>query len=184
MTDHDIGADLRQRLGEYRPVDPGERQAVDAAMALLETHDAFSADRFAPGHITASAFVLHPDAPAVALILHSKIGRWLQPGGHVELEDRSIVDAALREVREEIGVGPADEPWMCDVDVHTFPARGDVPTHLHHDVRVAFTAEHADLVVGDGADDVRWWPFAEAQGLEESIARPIRKLAEGRQLRN
>jgi 8-oxo-dGTP pyrophosphatase MutT (NUDIX family) len=120
----------------------------------------------------------------MALILHSKIGRWLQPGGHVEPGDLSIVDAALREVHEEVGVGPGDEPWICDVDVHTFPARHDVPMHLHHDIRVAFTADSADLVVGDGADDVRWWPLADALAMEESIARPARKLGEWRRLRN
>ena len=184
MTDRDIGADLRQRLGEYRPVAGREREAVEAVVAVLETCHPFSAVRFDPGHITASAFVLHPDAPAVALILHSKIGRWLQPGGHVEPEDRSIVGAALREVHEEVGVGPADEPWLCDVDVHAFPARSDVPTHLHHDVRVAFTADSVELAVGEGADDVRWWPLDEALSLEESIARPVRKLAEWRRMRN
>lgn len=184
MTGPSIGADLGRRLGEYRPVDVREQEAVGAVVTLLESRDAFSTALFEPGHITASAFVLHPDTPAVALILHSKIGRWLQPGGHVEPEDRSIVDAALREVREEVGVGPADEPWLCDVDVHTFPARRDVPTHLHHDVRVAFVADTDGLVVGDGADDVRWWPLADALSLEESIARPVRKLAEWRRLRN
>lgn len=184
MTGYDIGEDLQRRLSDYRPIDTGEQEAVGAVVALLRSHDAFSAARFDPGHITASAFVLHPHAPAVALILHSKIGRWLQPGGHVEPEDRSISDAALREVREEIGVGPAEDPWMCDVDVHTFPARRDVPMHLHHDVRVAFIADTDGLVVGDGADDVRWWPLADALSLEESIARPVRKLAEWRRLRN
>ena len=184
MTGRDIGPELRRRLHAYRPVDAEETAAVASVVAMLEEDGPFSAARFDPGHITASAFVLHPEAPAVALILHSKIGRWLQPGGHVEPEDRSIVGAALREVHEEIGVGPADVPWLCDVDVHTFPARSDVPTHLHHDVRVAFTADSADLVVGDGADDVRWWPLAEALSLEESIARPVRKLAKWRRLRN
>jgi 8-oxo-dGTP pyrophosphatase MutT (NUDIX family) len=184
MSGRGVGADLRRRLSAYQPADVGEGEAVAAVMALLETDDSFSAARFDPGHITASAFVLHPHEPAVALILHSKIGRWLQPGGHVEPGDRSIVDAALREVREEVGVGSADEPWMCDVDVHTFPARHDVPMHLHHDVRVAFTADTGELMIGDGADDVRWWPLADALSMEESMARPIRKLAEWRRLRN
>ena len=184
MSIDGIGVDLGRRLRKYRPVGADESAAMAAVMDLVGTDDAFSAARFRPGHITASAFVLHPSEPAVALLLHSKIGRWLQPGGHVEPQDRSIVDAALREVEEEIGVGPADTPWMCDIDVHTFPARRDVPAHLHHDVRVAFTADTTELVVGDGAEDVRWWPLADAESLEESIARPVRKLAEWRRLRN
>jgi hypothetical protein len=51
---------------------------------------------------------------------------------------------------------------------------------LHHDVRLAFTADSTDIVAGDGADDVRWWPFTDALGLDESIARPVRKLIEWR----
>jgi 8-oxo-dGTP pyrophosphatase MutT (NUDIX family) len=179
-----IGDDLRTLLAGHAPFDGNEKEAVDAVLALLDRSDAFSAGLFAPGHITASAFVLHPTEPAVALILHSKIGRWLQPGGHVEPEDDSITDAALREVREEIGLGPSGRPWLCDVDIHVFPARDDVPRHLHHDVRIAFTADSVELVVGDGADDVRWWPLPAALLLEESVARPARKLSHRLRLAN
>lgn len=176
MSRPTIGVDLVDRLSRYTPSDAAERHAVDRVRQLVDGVGPFSAASFDPGHITASAFVIHPDGRSIALILHSKIGRWLQPGGHVEQGDASIVDAAVREVAEEIGVGPADEPWLCDVDVHVFPARLDVPEHLHHDVRVAFVSDSASLVVGDGADDARWWPLSQALDLEASIARPAGKL--------
>jgi 8-oxo-dGTP pyrophosphatase MutT (NUDIX family) len=178
MTVHDLAGDLRHRLASFVPATDEEGHAVSAVLAVLDRSEPFAASRFDPGHVTGSAFVLHPSEPAIALIHHSKIRRWLQPGGHVEPDDPSILAAALREVREEIGVGPIDEPWLCDVDVHVFPARHEVPRHLHHDVRVAFTADSTDLVLGDGADDVRWWTLVEAVSLGESIARPARKLAE------
>lgn len=177
-------SDLARRLAGYAPVDESETESVRLIRRLLAVPAAFSSEFFEPGHVTASAFVVHPGSDAVALLLHSKIGRWLQPGGHVEPGDGSVVAAALREVREEIGAGAANEPWLCDVDVHVFPARNDVPRHLHHDVRVAFVADTTELVIGDGADDVRWWSFDEALTLEESIARPVRKLAEWRQRHN
>jgi 8-oxo-dGTP pyrophosphatase MutT (NUDIX family) len=178
MSESNIARDLRRRLGVFVPSDAVEERAVESVLALLGADAAFCSTRFDPGHITASAFVVHPSDHAVGLILHSKIRRWLQPGGHVEPDDADIFEAALREVREEVGVGPASTPWLCDVDVHTFPARGDVPTHLHHDVRVAFRADSDQLMSGDGAEDVRWWSFDEALALEESIARPVRKLAD------
>ncbi len=167
---------LRALLASHAPADTTEQDAVAAVVSLLSFDEAFSASRFDPGHVTASAFVLHPSRSAVALVLHSKIGRWLQPGGHVESDDLTTVDAALREVREEVGVGAADAPWLCDVDVHVFPSRGAVPMHLHHDIRVAFRADSDRVTAGDGADDARWWPLAEVLGLEESLARPARKI--------
>ena len=177
-------SDLARRLADHEAADDTEAASLHAVRRLLAVPDAFSSAFFVPGHVTASAFVMHPTEDTVALLLHSKIGKWLQPGGHVEPDDESVLGAALREVAEEIGVGPADEPWLCDVDVHVFPARSGVPQHLHHDVRFAFTANTPDLVVGDGADDVRWWPFDEALGLEPPVARPVRKLAEWRGDRN
>lgn len=177
-------SDLARRLADHEPSDEAEAESLVAVRRLLAVPDAFSSAFFVPGHVTASAFVVHPTQDSVALLLHSKIGKWLQPGGHIEREDESVVGAALREVFEEIGAGTVDEPWLCDVDVHVFPARADVPQHLHHDVRVAFTSDTADLVVGDGAEDVRWWPFTEALELGASVARPVRKLIEWRHDRN
>ena len=180
----DLARDLRTRLAAFSPSDAVETGAVGTVLELLGSESPFSAASFDPGHITASAFVVHPVEPAVGLILHSKIGLWLQPGGHVEPGDVDIVAAALREVREEVGVGPGSAPWLCDVDIHTFPARRDVPTHLHHDVRVAFRADSDRLIQGDGVDSVRWWSFDEALTLGESIARPVRKLADWLSSRN
>lgn len=184
MTPRGIADDLLAQLAGYSPSDGAEAAAVTAVIALLDGvalldgEDPFSAKRFEPGHVTASAFVVHPTERAVALIFHSKIRRWLQPGGHVEPDDPSILDAALREVGEEVGVGATGRPWLCDVDVHTFPARGDVPTHLHHDVRFAFRSDSDTLLAGDGADAARWWSFEEAAAFGESLARPVAKLAE------
>jgi 8-oxo-dGTP pyrophosphatase MutT (NUDIX family) len=180
VTGQGIAVDLRRRLADFSASDPEEREEVRTVLGLSEDPTGFSAANFEPGHITASAFVVHPVQDAVALILHSKMRRWLQPGGHVEVDDSTILEAALREVREEIGIGPADSAWLCDIDIHVFPERSDVPRHLHHDVRLAFTADSTDIVAGDGADDVRWWPFTDALGLDESIARPVRKLIEWR----
>lgn len=180
----ELARDLRDRLAVFSASDTVEADAVESVLALLSSDFPFSATSFDLGHITASAFVVHPAEHAVGLILHSKIGRWLQPGGHVEPDDVGIVEAALREVREEVGVRPASTPWLCDVDIHTFPARRDVPTHLHHDVRVAFRADSDRLFPGDGADAVRWWSFDEALSLGESIARPVRKLDEWLSARN
>lgn len=50
---------------------------------------------------TASVFIVHEGK--VLLHLHKKLGRWLQPGGHIEL-DEGPIEAALREAKEETGL--------------------------------------------------------------------------------
>ena len=146
-------------------------------LTLLESPDALSRYHYEPGHFTASAFVLDPTGSAVVLVDHPKIGRWLQPGGHVEPDDADLESAARREVLEETGLTDVTSLGLVDLDVHTFPAHGDQPTHLHFDVRFAFRAHTDVLDVGDhGAawvplDDVDRWSD------EESILRPVSKLA-------
>lgn len=50
---------------------------------------------------TASVFIVHEGK--VLLHLHKKLGKWLQPGGHIEL-DEGPLEAARREVKEETGL--------------------------------------------------------------------------------
>ena len=58
-----------------------------------------------PGQIdfTVDVFVVHPPTKRALLRLHDKLHRWLVPGGHIELNE-TPVEAALREVKEEVGL--------------------------------------------------------------------------------
>ena len=48
--------------------------------------------------------MLSPDWKNLALIRHKFLNRYLQPGGHVEETDSTVLAGALREVREETGI--------------------------------------------------------------------------------
>src|SRR4051794_26954283 len=97
--------DLRTRLERHSPFDPQEAAHLRRMLALCDAPgDAFGRGQFEPGHFTASAFVLSPDSSSLLLILHGKLQRWLQPGGHVDAEDVDILAAARREVEEEVGL--------------------------------------------------------------------------------
>ena len=178
MTDR--RRDLIRLLTEYRPEDSGERVArlemLDLAAAAA---DPFDRSDHHPGHFTASAFVLHPSGVRVLVVYHRKIQAWLQPGGHIEPDDASMVAAAEREVTEETGVGGLRPliPGVCDVDVHAVPAVGE-PAHRHYDVRFAFVAADARIRVSSEVEEVRWVTLADLDdlGADRSVMRPVERL--------
>jgi 8-oxo-dGTP pyrophosphatase MutT (NUDIX family) len=125
----------------------------------------------ATAHFTASAAVVDASGRRTCLIEHPKVGRRLQPGGHVEADDESPPLAALREAREETGLEVRLHPWAprpFDVDIHEIPAFGDEPGHLHLDLRY--------LVVGEGepGEAAAWYGWDEAIGNADEDA--LRRL--------
>jgi len=139
------------------------------------------------GHITASGFVLSPDGKKLAVVKHKFLNRYLQPGGHVEETDPTILAAALREIREETDIEScqylpfhADPAVPIDIDTHEIPAnpkKGE-PGHLHHDFRYLFRAE-SEIIPGEHAREGEgrwtWRPLHEAIE-EESIRFFLAKL--------
>ena len=138
------------------------------------------------GHLTASAWVLDRTHTHAAMIHHRKLGRWLQPGGHIEDADMSWQSAAQREVTEELGltafIAMPDAEQLFDVDVHAIPARPDVPAHFHYDLRFLFVAD-VDTALddelklnADEAHDCRWFRLtnlANDPALEPSLRRMV-----------
>jgi 8-oxo-dGTP pyrophosphatase MutT (NUDIX family) len=174
---------LLEMLDAVVPGDDKER----TDLALLRAYGASLAEPFShrqPGaHFTGSALVT--DGRRVALVLHRKLSRWLQPGGHAEAEDGGdLCRTALREAREETGLAVwlhPSAPRPLDVDVHSIPARPGAPAHLHLDVRFLALAEPSAALVLDAreATDVRWFTLPKA--LEEtddaSLQRLLRKAS-------
>ncbi len=174
-------AHLRRLLDSLEVADATEARHVADCLALASVQgDPFARDHWAPGHFTASAFVLSPDEADVLLIFHEKFRRWLQPGGHVEPSDADIVAAARREIEEETGLVDIDAlgDGLFDVDVHEIPARKGDPAHRHFDARVCFRARSRALVAGTDALAARWVPLGEVSAVEsdDSVMRAVQKL--------
>jgi 8-oxo-dGTP pyrophosphatase MutT (NUDIX family) len=167
---------LEKLLAAHVPADEKETADRAAMLAFLTALPApFSAEQ--PGaHFTASALVVDASRARTCLVLHRKLGLWLQPGGHVEPGDGSVALAALREVREETGLEARLAAAMpMQLDIHEIPERPGKPAHLHLDVRFLAVAEAEELTLSDESTDVRWWPLGEAVTAgDESLARLIR----------
>jgi 8-oxo-dGTP pyrophosphatase MutT (NUDIX family) len=168
-------------IAAHRPWDDPE--ALHRARMLELTAvpgDPLRRDHFAPGHFTASAFVLAPEREALLLVHHRKLDRWLQPGGHVEASDADLLAAARREVREETGIAELEleRPGTFDLDVHPIPALGHELPHEHFDVRFLFRARTRELRVSAESKAVRWVALSELDGRvsDESVLRAVRKL--------
>jgi len=143
-------------------VDIAPVPVVERSLELARSSVPTDRNRFEPGHFTASGFVISPDGSSLLLIHHRRLDRWLQPGGHIDLEDASPIAAAIREVEEETGVETAPiTDSLIDLDIHPIPPRPPEPKHEHFDLRFALRALDDRLVADDEVYDARWVPWAE-----------------------
>jgi 8-oxo-dGTP pyrophosphatase MutT (NUDIX family) len=137
--------DVRTLLDAHVPVDAKEEADKAAMLHFLAHLPAPLSAGQQTAHFTASALVLDESRSRTCLVLHRKLGLWLQPGGHVEADDASIADAALREVREETGRdGRLADEAPVHLAVHESPERPEMPAHLHLAVRFVGVAAGDD----------------------------------------
>jgi 8-oxo-dGTP pyrophosphatase MutT (NUDIX family) len=116
---------------------------------------------------TASVFIVHEGK--VFLHLHKKLNKWLQPGGHIEL-DEGPLEAAVREVKEETGldielVGGEQLPELADSTEDILPPKF-LNRHPFNEVHEHIDFTYFGRVIGgklmpeDGVE-VRWLTEAE-----------------------
>jgi 8-oxo-dGTP pyrophosphatase MutT (NUDIX family) len=154
-------AALDATLAAADPVDAREADAIARVRDLVarggELFDPSATDH----HLTASAFVF--SSRGVLLHRHRRLGIWVQPGGHVDAGE-SVLEACVREVREETGLEAAhlDPPRLFHVDVHPGP-RG----HTHYDLRYVLVAPPEDPRPPPGESPEVFW-FDRSGALERA----------------
>ncbi len=159
-------------LTDFAP--PTDEQAALRAQFLARAAEPLATSREGrPDHLTASAIVLSGDRSRVLLVLHRKVGRWMQPGGHVDPADADLAAAALREAVEETGVAGLHLASAQPVHLERHPAPCGAKHHL--DVRFLVLAPEASTVtVSEESLDVAWFPVdalpaLAVDGLDELV---------------
>ncbi|MEK7170315.1 MAG: NUDIX domain-containing protein [Patescibacteria group bacterium] len=112
---------------------------------------------------TVEVFIVYKNK--VLLRMHDKVKKWLGPGGHIELHE-DPVEAALREVKEEVGLtveliggerlGVTPEDILPPVALNRHHV---TPAHEHVNL-VYFAISASDIIAptakGDRSDECRW----------------------------
>jgi 8-oxo-dGTP pyrophosphatase MutT (NUDIX family) len=136
---------------------------------------------------TASVYIVY--GKKVLLHMHKKLGIWLQPGGHIEL-DEDPIQAVMREAKEETGLDIELVGQTLGQFETKFGARELMPprhlnrhffdearTHEHVDM-VYFARAGSDVAVPEEADgEVRWFTKEELTDPSLDILPDVRRYA-------
>ncbi|MER6067049.1 NUDIX domain-containing protein [Streptomyces sp. NPDC001792] len=177
ISDSNISSMLATYLERY----PEEAEQLSEPVRLLSQGRDFASRRSFPVHVTVGALLVRDDTE-ILLIEHLAYGITLQPGGHLEPTDNTLIDAAVRELTEETGIDPSQVSPVSSIPAYVeygrVPARPakDEPEHYHLDIGYAFTTARAEVgriqeteVTGAG-----WYPLDLAERLVgHRIARAI-----------
>lgn len=130
------------------------------------------------GHITGSALLLNNTEDKALLMLHKKINKWFQLGGHADGES-NILKVAIKEAQEESGILGIESICneIIDVDIHLIDKGTDIP-HYHFDVRFLLkVTSDENFVINRESLDLRWMNLDEVKdlSLESSLLRLMKK---------
>lgn len=141
---------------------------------LVERPDGWSRNCLG-AHLTASSLICAAGEAKVLLTLHSRIGRWLQTGGHIESTDTTLEAAAVREAHEESGlVDLALEPSPLLLSKHEAPCGSIRPTY-HLDVQyLVIASQTVSPKIGNESIDVRWFAHDQLPAVDDSVVALVR----------
>ena len=186
MPDPAAAGPVRELLTCYRPAGPAEAADLERTLAMARAAD----DpwlRAIPLHVTASALIVHPASGRVLLRWHARQQAWLQVGGHGDPGESDPLAIALREAREETGLGDL-VPWpdarLRHLVIVGVPANAAEPAHQHADLRYILATADPGAARPERPDaPLRWLTLPQAReltaeaNLRETLARAGRLMS-------
>ncbi|MBM0277000.1 NUDIX hydrolase [Micromonospora tarensis] len=176
-------SDISNALAAYLECYPDEAASLSTPVTLLAQGEGFASRRNFSMHVTVGALVVRGGVE-VLLVEHLAYGILLQPGGHLEPTDATLIGAAARELVEETGVDPSlllpASPLPVYVEYGRVPARPtkDEPAHFHLDFGYSFLTAQADVgrIQKSEVRGAAWYPLSMAERLVGTrIARAVAK---------
>lgn len=118
-------------------------------------------------HFCVSVYVFNPKSKNFLMVNHKKLGKWVQPGGHIELNE-DPEEASLREVFEETGIKvkligkryPREEDYITPIVIQKNVVKEN---HIHIDfVYLAYPLENQVEVQNvEETDGLEWFTLEE-----------------------
>ena len=118
-------------------------------------------------HFCVSVYVFNPKSKNFLMVNHKKLGKWVQPGGHIELNE-DPEEASLREVFEETGIKvkligkryPREEDYITPIAIQKNIVKEN---HIHIDfVYLAYPLENQVEVQNvEETDGLEWFTLEE-----------------------
>ena len=185
MVDRETGALFARTRRDLEAWHPSRTSQDELRLEYLEflraTGPAALQRDGGPEHVTASCFAVTVDLTKVLLAFHRKAQRWLQLGGHLELDDESCAAGAHREAEEEGGLSGLRlaEALPADLDRHRLVGRfGSCATHWDIGY-LAFAEEPRTPQVSDESEAVAWWSLDDLREHDPVLARRLDLVLEG-----
>lgn len=163
---------LLELLEDYALRYPEESATVRAFQSFVGAESECFERSLLKGHITGSGWIVDASGTRTLLTHHRKLNVWLQPGGHAD-GDPDVLAVAMKECHEETGlddIAPVSTA-IFDLDIHPIPSRGEVPSHLHYDVRfLVRDSGSGHYTVTEESHDLAWVAHAELESYTTEIS--------------
>mgnify|MGYP002858302592 CR=1 FL=1 len=167
---HNTTQTLIRQLTDYMPFNEQEERDRDLILSSLRANpESIFLRSSCMAHMTASGWVISPDARYVLMAYHRIYDAWSWLGGHAD-GNADLLEVARSEVLEESGLGTVTTISASPFSLECLTVDGHekhgayVSSHLHLNVTYLFAADPASplQVKADEHLAVKWFPREEA----------------------